>query len=235
MTDRTDSKTTSPAAAEMMVESPSGLRMILTMGGIGLFAGILIVLTFQMTVIQLNKTRYLERAIFEVMPGAKEKATFELAGGALERVSGEGEGAGQKYYACYDESGGLVGVAVEAAGQGFQDVIHVLYGYSPRCDCIVGFKVLESKETPGLGTKVETDPEFQTNFKALDVHLNAGETGMLHPVELVKHGEKTEPWQIEAITGATISSRAVATIIRQSTAVTIPVISKNLSVLEGAQ
>ena len=34
---------------------------------------------------------------------------------------------------------------------GYQDVIHVLWGYSITEEAIVGLKVLESRETPGLG------------------------------------------------------------------------------------
>jgi electron transport complex protein RnfG len=236
MMDQDGSKPAIPPVPGMPVESPSSFRMILTMGGIGLFAGILIVLTFQMTfpIIKVNKTRYLESAIFEVVPGASEKATFKLVDGMLERVSGEDDTA-VKYYACYDESRRLVGVAVEAAGQGFQDVVRVLYGYSPQCDCIVGLKVLESKETPGLGTKIETDPEFRSNFEALDVRLDTDRTGILNPVEMVKHGKKTDAWQVEAITGATISSRAIAKILRESSAVAVPLIAKNRTVLEGIQ
>jgi electron transport complex protein RnfG len=55
---------------------------------------------------------------------------------------------------------------------------------------------------------------------------------MEHPIELVKHGEKTDPWQVEAITGATISSRAVTSILRESTAAAVPVIADNMDVLE---
>lgn len=214
------------------VESPSSLKMILTMAGIGLIAGILIVMTFQLTfpIIKVNKAAALERAVFDVVPGARSKAVFKLSGDQLLPLEGEDELA-VKYYACYGDSGDLVGVAVEAAGQGFQDVLRVLYGYSPRCDCVVGLKVLESKETPGLGDKIESDARFKSNFDSLDVALDPG-GGMKHPVALVKHGEKTEPWQIEAITGATISSRAITTIIRESTAVSVPLIQKNLSVLE---
>jgi electron transport complex protein RnfG len=214
-------------------DATSGLRMIVTMAAIGLISGVLIVFTFQLTlpIITANKARALEAAIFEVVPNAKQKVTFKLAGGTLQPISGD-EPAATKYYACYDDERHLVGVAVEAQGQGFQDVLSVLYGYSPACNCIVGLKVLESKETPGLGDKIQSDPGFKANFDALAVHVGADTTTIENPIELVKHGKKTEPWQIEAITGATISSRAIATILRQSTAIAIPVIMKNLSVLD---
>jgi electron transport complex protein RnfG len=225
--------TTKAPTPGVTIESPSSLRMILTMGGIGLAAGILIVMTFQLTfpVIKRNKAVALERAIFDVVPGAETKAAFKLAGDELVLLEGEDETA-TKFYACYDGDRQLVGVAMEASGQGFQDILRVLYGYSPQCGCVVGLKVLESKETPGLGDKIETDPDFRANFEALDAALNAEKTEISNPIVLVKEGKKTDAWQVEAITGATISSRALASILRESTAVTVPLIAKNLAVLE---
>jgi electron transport complex protein RnfG len=226
---------TPPAAAAAIPEDQTGsLRMVLTMGGIGLFCGVLIVLTFQLTlpVITVNKARALERAIFEVLPAASSKATFKQVGDGLERLEGE-DPIATKYYAGYDDDGKLVGVALEAAGQGFQDIVRILYGYSPECKCVIGMKVMESKETPGLGTKIETDPAFRANFEALDVKLAGDGETVANPITLVKPGKKTDLWQIEAITGATISSRAVTNILQKSTAARVPVIEKNLETLEG--
>ncbi|UCG52221.1 MAG: FMN-binding protein [Candidatus Latescibacterota bacterium] len=223
-------KRTSPPP---VAQSPSSFRMVSTMGAIGFVCGMLIVLTFQVTlpVITKNKIEALERAIFEVVPGAEQKTTFKLVDGELEPLEGE-EDTAVKYYACYDGENHLVGVALEASGQGFQDVLRILYGYSPEKQAVVGMKVLESKETPGLGDKIEKDPAFIANFEALDVRLDDTGAKALNPIVLVKKGEKTDLWQIEAITGATISSRAIATILEKSTAVTVPVISQNLTVLE---
>jgi electron transport complex protein RnfG len=94
-------------------------------------------------------------------------------------------------------------------------------------------KVLESHETPGLGTKIDTDAAFRANFEALEVKVDASGNGITNPVELVKHGKKTQGWEIEAITGATISSRAITSILATSTAQTVPVIMKNMAALEG--
>ena len=51
-----------------------------------------------------------------------------------------------------------MGVAVEASGKATPDIIRILYGYDPENRQVVGFYVLESKETPGLGDKIEKDP-----------------------------------------------------------------------------
>jgi electron transport complex protein RnfG len=222
------------AAPPPVAQTVSSFRMVSTLGAIGFFCGMLIVLTFQVTlpVITKNKIEALERAIFEVVPGAEQKTTFRLVDGVLEPLEGEDE-TGDKYYACYDGENNLVGVALEASGQGFQDVLRILYGYSPQKQAVVGMKVLESKETPGLGDKIEKDPAFRANFDALDCRLNDTGSEALNPIVLVKKGEKTELWQVESITGATISSRAIASILEKSTAITVPVISKNLSLLEN--
>ncbi len=225
-----------PPAAAPAVAQPSSLRMVFTMAGLGLFCGILIVLTFQLTLptIKVNKARALEKAIFEVVPAASTKTTFKLAGNRLEPLAGEDETA-IKYYAGYDEDGRLVGIALEAAGQGFQDIVSILYGYSPECKCVIGMTVLASKETPGLGTKIETDADFVANFEALSAELTGDGKRIAHPITLVKPGEKSNAWEIEAITGATISSRAIADILEKSTAERVPVIERNLDVLEGGE
>jgi electron transport complex protein RnfG len=215
-------------------DQSGSLRLVTTMAGIGLVCGVLIVLTFQLTfpVIEKNKTAALERAVFDVVPGAERKVTFRLVGATLERVESR-ELGGRVYHACYDGEDHLVGVAVEASGQGFQETIRLLYGYSPYQGAIVGMKILESKETPGLGDKIGKDAEFLSNFDSLVVRLDAAGAPAAQPIPLVKPGQKTAPWQIEAITGATISSRAVAAILESSVAGAAPVIAKNMPVLEG--
>ncbi len=204
----------------------SGSRMIAVMSAIGLVAGALIVFTYQATLptIERNKARALERAIFAVVPGAAEHAPFVVRGDSL--VAGEGGPGEQTVHACYGDDGRLVGVAIEAAGQGFQDVIRFLYGYDPERGVVVGMKVLESKETPGLGDKITRDPDFLANFDSLATGMSDG--AVAHPPELVKHGQKTRAWQVEAITGATISSRAVTRILRENLGRVAPVLSRNL-------
>lgn len=124
----------------------------------------------------------------------------------------------------FDESDTFKGVAIEASGQGYGGVIHILYGYDPFSQTVVGFYVLESKETPGLGDKIEKDENFMTNFKALSVKLNSDLTQVENEVITVMQGDKTQPWEVEGITGATISSRTIGNILGESTAVMVPLI-----------
>ena len=112
---------------------------------------------------------------------------------------------------------------------GYQDTIGLLYGYSPEQNAIIGMRVLESRETPGLGDKIETDEEFLANFERLDVSLTPDGARVAHPIEVVKRGALEQPWQIDGITGATISSAAIADILGASTASWIPQIRGNLA------
>jgi electron transport complex protein RnfG len=217
-------------AATVEDSGASGATMIWTMAAIGLACAILIVITYQLTfaTIKENKAQYLEKSIFEVLPNTSEKITFAFIETVLRPLE-DGEEAELKYYAGYDSDHQLTGIAVEAEGQGFQELLRILYGYSPECHCIVGMKVLESKETPGLGDKIETDPQFRANFDALDVTINSNTNTIANPIILVKPRQKTDAWQIEAISGATISSWAIAKMLRLDTASTIPIIENNLS------
>ena len=110
-------------------------------------------------------------------------------------------------YGGYDEQAEFVGYAMPAAGPGFQDTIGILYGYQPGKKIVVGMEVLESRETPGLGDKIYKDAAFVGGFSALSV---------VPEIVAVKKGTKSQPNEIDAITGATISSKAVVRIINET-------------------
>jgi len=210
--------------------------MIRTLVGIGLVCGVLLVGAFEITrpIIERNRAEALERAIFRVLPEARASRSFVLGeDGAFEPLAGGAAGR-PVVHAGYGEDGALLGFAIEAAGMGYQDTIRVLYGYAPDRDAIVGIEVLDSKETPGLGDKIETDPDFLENFVRLDATLGADGSDLAHDIVSVKHGTKSEPWQIDAITGATISSDAIARILNESAGRIVPAIRAHLDELREA-
>jgi electron transport complex protein RnfG len=162
-----------------------------------------------------------------VLPGALHSTAFRIAeGDRFEPTASDSEGGGL-VFAGYDDQGRLVGLAIEAQGMGYQDVIRLLYGYALDQEAIIRIRVLDTRETPGLGDRIETDPDFLRNFERLDVSLDDSRAALRHPIEMVKPGEKESPWQIDGITGATISSRAVAQMLRQSSAWWIPRVARN--------
>ncbi len=222
-----------PVMTQTGGEQPNSWPMIRALAGIGILCSLLIVSTWQLTLptITKKKNEYLEKAIYQVLPGATSKKTFLVReDGTIEPMVEEVRGA-QRVFAGYDDRGNLVGLAIEARGQGFQDVLKILYGYSPEKQAIIGMRVLESKETPGLGDKIEKDPDFLANFVELDVSVDEN-AQIRNPIVSVKRGTKSNPWEIDSITGATISSKAVANILRENTLRLIPVVMKNMSIFE---
>ncbi|MBW1687048.1 MAG: FMN-binding protein, partial [Deltaproteobacteria bacterium] len=97
---------------------------------------------------------------------------------------------------------------IPAEGAGFQDTIKLIYGYDPTRRRVVGMQVLESRETPGLGDKIIKDDSFLDCFRDLAISPD---------VVAVKKG-RTQDNEIDAISGATISSLAVVRIINEANA-----------------
>lgn len=209
---------------------PAVWPMYRAMVGVGLLCGVLIVTAYELTgpMIAHNRAVALEAAIFEVVPGATSRQTFVVTddGGLVplsETAKGETVAASaETVHAVYGTRGELLGVAIEGRGMGYQDTIALIYGVDLDQQAIIGLRVLDSRETPGLGDRIETEPHFLASFEKLDVRLDPDGTAPAHPIEVVAQGQKVEPWQIDGITGATISSKAVGSILRESTARWMP-------------
>ena len=213
---------------------PPATNLIRALGGIGVFCSLLIVLVWQFTlpVIEQNQREALEKAVFRVLPGAVQQKTWMIHEGKIRAVTDKPDPAGVPVRAGFDEEGRLVGLALTTAGQGFADVIRIIYGYEPEGQKIIGMQVLESKETPGLGDKIEKDPRFIANFRQLDVQVNPGDGALAHRIQLGKSGKKQNPWEIDSITGATISSRAIAKMLDASVARSVPLLAKEKAVFQ---
>lgn len=214
------------------VKSPTGgsNKMLIAMVGIGVFCSLLIVLTYEGTKerIETLRAEALEKAVFRVIPGVSSSRMFVLGDDGIFKASETSDGKQTVVFAGYDDQGEFIGVAIEASGQGYADVIRILYGYNPGEEAVVGIYVLESKETPGLGDKIEKDENFLSNFIALSAKLNPDKTQLENKIIPVKQGGKSNPWEVEGITGATISSRTIGDILGESTAVMVPLIFNQL-------
>lgn len=217
---------------ELVAATPS-LAMLRTLSLVAALSGFLVVLTFQVTLpmIEENKRIAIERALFKVVPGAVSRRDFMVTADGIAPAD-DSNGEGTLVYAGYDEQGRLIGVALEAAKQGYQDIIRLLYSFDPECQCIRGIQVLKMAETPGIGDKISKDPQFQENFVKLDARLSADGSALANAIVMVKHGSKTEPWQIDAISGATISSQAVARMLNDSAQQVVPKIMTYLNQMQ---
>ena len=90
------------------------------------------------------------------------------------------------YYKAYDKAGRFVGAAFKASGQGYSSTVETMVGMTKQ-GLINAIKVIAQNETPGLGARV-SEADFTKRFAQKKLSDIAG---------------------VEAITGASISSRAV--------------------------
>jgi len=220
--------------ADVQVHATPAWPMLRTLGGIAMLSGLLVVLVYQFTrpIIAENQRIATEKAVFRVVPGAVSKRDFLVTPDGLVPVSEAGDDEeGMTVHAAYDGDGKLVGVAFPGAAQGYQDTIKFLFGYDPRCQCVVGSKVLKSTETPGLGDKIDFDPAFMKNFEALDARVNTAGDALENAIRTVKHGTRANPWEIDAISGATISSVALGRALNAGAQKIVPLVQRDLGLL----
>jgi len=211
--------------------------MIRTLGLLATICGVLIVSAYQATLepVAANKKIALERAVFKVIPNAASVKEFVAGPGGVELAGATVPAGAVKFYAAYDQAGALKGIAAEGAGKGYADTVRVMFAYDPLSQAITGIGVVSMRETPGIGDKIYTDQAFLKNFAALDVKLAADLKALAHAVKVVKHGSKQNPWEIDAISGATVTSKAVGRGINDSAQKLLPLLVPNLDKLQGGK
>jgi electron transport complex protein RnfG len=187
---------------------PSSVKLAMTLFVAGLLSGLVLFGVFELTkpTIKANQRRALERAVYKVVPGAASMQKLVPEGKKLVVPSGTGGDDIEAIYAAYDEDGRFIGYAIPNEGAGFADTVKLIFGYDPVKKVVTGMEVLESRETPGLGDKIYKDQKFVDNFKDLAVE----------PQVVVTKKGRSAPHEVDAITGATISSRAVVKIINEA-------------------
>jgi electron transport complex protein RnfG len=95
------------------------------------------------------------------------------------------------------KKGGTVkSLAFEASGPGYGGPVGVMIAIDPQQDEVQAVAVTTQSETPGLGTKIVDDPAFPAQFanKPVSANFNLAAAG----------------GQIQAISGATVSSNGVS-------------------------
>ena len=99
------------------------------------------------------------------------------------------------------KDGAVQAYVVPGEGLGYGGKIKMLVAADPT-GTLLGYKILSHNETPGLGDKT-TQPKFRSQFPGKKVEN----------LEVVK---VHEDGKIDAITGVTISSRAVTKAVKES-------------------
>jgi electron transport complex protein RnfG len=148
-----------------------------------------------------NKRNETYDQIPQLVPGAVKDQTKEHV---VEGMNGKTS----VVYEARDEDGARIGWVLLGRGQGFADRIDLLVGLNAQLTTIRGMFVLDQRETPGLGNYIMDAERFGNQFvgKRAD-----------SPLVVVKSDPDPE-CEIQALTGATISSESVADIINNTVA-----------------
>lgn len=172
------------------------LSMILALSLVSGLAGGLLALTDRVTREPIAQSRRTETlaAIRRVLP------PYDNDPSAAPRTV-EAAGRVWTFYVARRE-GRVVGAAFETdSDQGYSGRIRLLVGVRADDDTLSGLEILEQSETPGLGARIR-EPAFLRQF--------AGKS-----VAHTRWAVKKDGGDVDAITGATISPRAVADALKR--------------------
>jgi electron transport complex protein RnfG len=175
-------------------------RMVIVLTSVALISGSFLAFVGTLTKerIALNIQREIEEAIVHVIPGAvRSEKLYEEKGLTI--------------YGGKDEDGALIGFGILASGVGFQDRISLMLGTNISLTRTKKMRIIEQKETPGLGAKIDDEETFLIFWENKDC---SEFLSLRKPA--VKTPEELAPMEINTITGATISSESVLKIVNSA-------------------
>jgi electron transport complex protein RnfG len=172
------------------------LKMFIVLIVVGVFSGgsLAVMYRFTQAPIQNTQQKELKEAVFKVIPDAKDYNEIKSVDSTV-------------IYKVTGQDGETAGYAVAGEGGGFQGNIRLMVGLDKNMESITGIEILESMETPGLGERVKDEP-FRSQF--FGMKIPEGVT-----IGCVKNEKDKKETDIQAITGATISSEAVVSIVNE--------------------
>ncbi len=147
--------------------------------------------------IRNNTQERIENQVLEFVKGPAIRAIFEGAGNnpVADRFTlKDGDVEITFFVGVFD--GEPRGVAFETSGKGYGGDVGLMVGIDVKDNQLMGVSVTTHGETPGMGAKAKSDPSFTAQFNDLALE---------QPVAVTQDGGS-----INAISGATITSRAVS-------------------------
>ncbi|RJO66138.1 MAG: FMN-binding protein [Myxococcales bacterium] len=168
-------------AAAIQKAEPGIFTLTLTLGAATTLAGLVLGLVAYVTMPAAieNDAKRKEAARQAILPQA---ASFEEMAGH------------HGWFAGKDASGRIIGYVVPAEGRGYGGGIAIALGLDADLK-IVDYKILAHNETPGLGEIAKKD-KFRAQFKG-------------RGADQMEYTKRQEAGKIQAITGATITTKAV--------------------------
>jgi len=178
-------------------DDPSILKLTLTLAAVTTVAALVlgIVAYFTMPIAIENDVKHQDEAKRQVLPAA---TSFSPLAGMDHSFVGK------------DASGQTVGYVLATGEKGYGGEIHILLGVDTQGK-ITDYQIVAHNETPGLGEIAKKD-KFRAQYNGRTVNQ----------LEITKRGEQGK---VQAITGATITTRAVTLAIQKA--------MKNLAAIQG--
>jgi electron transport complex protein RnfG len=147
--------------------------------------------------IRNNTQERIENQVLEFVKGPAIRAIFEGAGNnpVTDRFTlKDGDVERTFFVGVFD--GEPRGVAFETSGKGYGGDVGLMVGIDVKDNKLMGVSVTTHGETPGMGAKAKSDPSFAAQFMGLALEQTVAVT--------------QDGGSISAISGATITSRAVS-------------------------
>jgi Na+-transporting NADH:ubiquinone oxidoreductase subunit C len=179
---------------------------VLVLGSI-LTAALLVVENYTTPLIEANKVRTLRESILDALSIPYQEGNVEER--FSENVT-EKKLDGHRVYFSREGS-----VAFEIEGSGVWGPIEGVLSLDRDFKTIKKLVIIHQEETPGLGGRI-SEREFLDKFEG---------TSILPKIELVPHGRVQHDNQVEAITGATMSSNALQAILNNEIRIFTPLLS----------
>ena len=179
-------------------------NMVVVLMLVALITGGLLAFVNQMTEksIKMQAEKALAEGIQKVM-GGKDVVVTKTETVSLKADNGKKTSCVVHHLS--DTKGQLLGAAVESMTLGFSGDLKILVGFDTKGD-ILGYTILETSETPGLGAKA--DVWFQEGSKGSIIGKNPARDKLG-----VKKGGEGD---VDAITASTITSRAFLKAVNQA-------------------
>jgi electron transport complex protein RnfG len=178
-------------------------KMIIVLTAVTVLSGLVLAATFSglSPRIEANRVAALNASLAAIFAAEGDVTASELDFTELEND------AGLTIYRGSNAADELLGYAVRVETQGYGGTITLLVGLTPDLQTIKGIEIVEQIETPGLGGNI-TNTSFKQQFEGLDAREGISYVKNVEPDKNAN--------EIQAISGATITSRAVVTGIDQT-------------------
>lgn len=143
---------------------------------------------------------YAQRTTEQASEAARERERVAAYAGVLPGAAAfrKTTAGGREVFEGLDANGQVLGLVFTAEGEGFGGPLRLLAALDPRSGRLLAVQVVSHAETPGIGEQV-TEAGFLKQFHQKPVH-EAFEVGA----------------DVQGVSGATISSRAVAAAVKEA-------------------